>query len=120
MRPLVHKLAVAALVAAALPAVAAARDWDGDDRPAVAHPGPYDRPGPGWQGEHRRWREGSWRWRELAQIRAEMRELEARRAEFYARPGWFPGQVRRFERWYAFRRAELDRRTFELQRVAWR
>lgn len=123
MKPLIHKLAVAALVLAILPAAAAARDCD-RDRDPIAYPAPqpypYPEPAPGWQGDRRPWGEGSWRWRELAEIRGEMRDLDARRAEFYARWGWRPGQVRRFERWYAWRRAELERRAWELQRVAWR
>ena len=43
-------------------------------------------------------------------LQAEYRSLERARARFYA--GWHgnPGAQRRFERWYAWRRAELDRR----------
>jgi len=46
----------------------------------------------------------------MQELRAEYRRLEEARQDFYA--GWrgHPGHQRRFERWYAWRRAELDRR----------
>jgi hypothetical protein len=121
MRPLSKMLAVVALVLAVLPAAAAARDCDHDGVPVTyPAPQPVPAPAPGWYAGHRPWRDASWRERELAGIRAEMRELDARRAEFHARWAGRPGKIRKFERWYASRRAELDRRYWELQRYAWR
>jgi hypothetical protein len=72
-----------------------------------------------------RLRDGSWREREIAQVTAEIRELDARRAEARARLGWNRSPRKmwmmwRFERWYAARHAELERRLYELQYVAWR
>ncbi|MBI5069416.1 MAG: hypothetical protein HZB56_14370 [Deltaproteobacteria bacterium] len=47
---------------------------------------------------------------QMRSLRAEYRRLEMERERFYA--GWRgnPGAQRRFERWYASRRAQLDRR----------
>ncbi len=47
---------------------------------------------------------------QMRDLRAEYRRLEVQRERFYA--GWRgnPGAQRRFERWYAAQRAELDRR----------
>ncbi len=121
------KLVLAALLASSLPAVAAARDCehdrDGDHRPPVyvpppAYPAPPAPAPDRWREDS--WRDGSWRERELREVRAELRALDQRRAEFHARFAWNPGKVRRFERRYALRRAELERRWYELQYVAWR
>lgn len=116
------KLAVAAVLAASLPAAAAARDCDPAHHAPPAYGAPAAYPAyPGAPGPApRHWREGSWRQRELARVRAEIGALEQRRAEVHARFGWDHRRVRRFERWYAVRRAELDRRWYELQAVAWR
>lgn len=110
------KLAVAAALAASLPALAAARDCD---HPPVPAPAPAAwvmpavrpvRPPP----------PPAWRERERAALRAEFRALDAERARFYAQPGVRRGQARRFERYYAARRAELERRWEALQYVAMR
>jgi hypothetical protein len=117
----VSKLVLAAVVAASLPAAAAARDCDrGEDHvpaawaPPAAYPPPPPQPAP------RTWREARWRERQLAALRAEFRALEDERARFYALPGVRRGQARRFERSYAERRAELERRWNALQLVALR
>jgi len=113
------KLVLAAVLASSVPATAFAGDCDHDrDRgyPPAAYPAYPSHPAPA----PRHWREASWRERELAQVRAEIRALEERRAEFHARFGWNPHKVRKFERWYVAQRAELDRRWYELQYVAWR
>ncbi len=137
MRSLVPKLVLAALVAATLPAAAGAHDCDhGDGRPQAAHHDPlappawrdgywrdgYWRDGYWRDGRRRdaRWRERVWRERELAEIREELRQLDEQRADLYASGPRGFGRVRRFERWYAFRRAELERRWMALQQVAWR
>jgi hypothetical protein len=118
------KLLAAAVLAGSVPAAASARDCDHDrDRPAavVIQPAPWrPAPAPGWRDGG--WREVAWRERELASVRAELRALDARRADFHARNAWRPGQLRRFDRWYLERRAELERRWQELQpqRLAWR
>jgi hypothetical protein len=114
----IPKLILVAALAAALPAAAAA---DGCDRdvgwggPAGA---PYARPAdPG----PRRWRELEWRDRQLHRIDAELGALDAGRAEFHARWAGRPGRLRRYDRWYAERRAELEHRRAELlERFAWR
>jgi len=112
------KLALAAALAASLPAAAAARDCDhGTPAPlAWAPPAAYPvRPPP-----PPAWREARWREREVAALRAELRALDAERARFYAQPGLRRGQARRFERYYAERRAQLERRWGDLRRVALR
>ncbi len=117
----VSKLFVAAVLAASLPALAAAGERDHDHDRDCAHgtpagwaPAAYPRPAP------HRWREVSWRERELAHLRADLHALEEARADFHARHGWRGRRSVRFERWYAARRAELERRWYELQAVAWR
>jgi hypothetical protein len=117
------KLALAAVLAASLPAAAAARDCDhghGDDYPPAdwAPPAAYPLPPP--QPAARPWREVRWRERQLAALRAERRALEEERADFYARPGVRRGQARRFERYYAERLADLERRWHALRLVAMR
>jgi hypothetical protein len=132
MTSLARKLAVAAVLASSIPAAALAHDGDcdrgdrdGDHRPAlyvppVALPPAYapvnEYPAPAAP----YYREGGWRGRRIHELRAELRELDARRAEAYARYGGNPWRLRRFDRWYAFRRAELERRLNELAYVAWR
>jgi hypothetical protein len=118
---IVSKIALAAVLAGSVPAVAAAHegDRDRDGRPVVVAPAPapvaIERRDE-WQA--RRWREER-RERELATARAELRRLEAERAAFYARPHR-PGELRRYDRDYLARHAELERRCHELERVAWR
>lgn len=123
------KLVLAAVLASSLPAAAAARDCDhdGDRPPAYAAPPAYPAPpAPApdrW--DDAGWRDGSsrhgwWRERELMQVRAALLALDEQRAEYHARFAWHPRKLRKFERWYAVRRAELERRWYELQYVAWR
>lgn len=131
----VSKLVLAAVVAGSIPALASASgsdyDHDRDGRPVVVAPvhapppawaPPAQHPAPpAWQAwRDRRGHEAGWRSRELASVHAELRALDAQRAEFHARNGWRPGQLRRFDRWYFERRAQLERRERELERVAWR
>jgi hypothetical protein len=113
------KLLLAAALAASIPAAAAARECDhGTPAPeAWAPPATWPvRPPP----QPSQWREARWRERELLTLRAEFRALDAERARFYAQPGVRRGQARRFERYYAERRAELERRWSDLQLVAMR
>jgi hypothetical protein len=115
----VSKLVLAAVVAASLPAAAAARDCDhGDDHRPVAWAPPAAYPPPPPPPARYGWREARWRERQLAALRDEFRALDDERARFYAMPGMRRGQVRRFERSYAERRAELERRWHALQLVA--
>lgn len=88
---------------------------------APVHPAPapaaYDSgygygPGPGYA-----YRDG-WRHREAARLRFELSRLERTRDDFYASGEWRPGKVRKFERWYATRRADLERRLDELRGYA--
>lgn len=120
MTTLVSKLALAAALTALLPAAALADGCDHDRGAAVAvYPAPppvyvpapapayrYE-PGPVYGPAHRH---DGWRWRaeERARLRAEYARLDRIRDDFYARPGVRRGQARRFEAWYADRRAELD------------
>ncbi len=125
----ISKLVLAAVLLSSVPLAARAHDRD-DDRDAPAGwPAPAASPGyPGGPDAYpapapREWREGrAWRWREheRAEVRAQLRALDAERDAFYAANAWRPGRVRRYERWYAVRRAELERRLYELQPVAWR
>lgn len=91
--------------------------------PAPAYPAPapagYDSgngygygPGPAYGGG---WRHDGWRQREAGRIRFELDRLERTRDDFYASGEWRPGKVRKFERWYAFRRADLERRLDQLR-----
>jgi hypothetical protein len=136
----VSKLVLTAVLAGSIPALAAASDrdcdHDRDGRPVVTAP-VYTPPPPAWapppaqypappappawqDWRERRAHEAGWRHRELASVHAELRALDAERAEFHARNAWRPGQLRRFDRWYFERRAQLERREHELERVAWR
>jgi hypothetical protein len=125
----VTKLTLAALLAGAVPAAAHAHDWDHDARPIAVQPAPWQPAPPppaiAPLGEdrgfgHREWRGGGWRARELARIDAELRALDAERADFHARFAFRPGALRRFDRGYFVRRAEIEHRRGELVRVAWR
>jgi hypothetical protein len=117
---MISKLVLAAVVATSLPAAAAAGDCDHADAHrsvSWAQPATYPlptRPAP------RAWREIRWHERRLTALRAEFRALDHERARFYAQPGVRRGQARRFERDYAERRAELERRWNALQLVAMR
>lgn len=131
----ISKLVLAAVLLSSVPlaALADGRDRDHDRQPAgwppaatypgypatyPGYPAAYPAPAPG-----RDWREGrAWRWREheRAEVRAQLRALDAEREAFYAANAWRPGRMRRYERSYAIRRAELERRLYELQPVAWR
>ena len=133
----IQKLVLAAVLASSVPAAALARDCDHDgdhdrdDRPPASY-APYEAPfappayyapvyAPGYRAPApAQWREARWRERELAQLRLEFRALDDERARFYVENAYRPGKVRRFERYYAARRAELDRRWNALQVVAWR
>ena len=123
-----HALRTIALAAAATTGLAARTALAWDDHPpqtatypvpAYAAPVPpqgiYDPPpGRGWRARSfdpgRRF---SWEEQELAR---EYRQLDWARARFYQRWGHGPWQVARFDAWYGYRRAELDRRWAELCR----
>ncbi len=120
-------VAVAAVLAASVPAAALAHDRDGDwddARPPVAYlppaPQPVYAPAPAYPVAPAPYARGGWRARRIHELREELRELDARRAEVYARSGGNPWRLRRFDDWYAVRRAELERRLSELTYVAWR
>jgi hypothetical protein len=137
---LVSKLATAALVAVAVPAISHAdgRDSRRHDRdvpvvPAPVPPDPRDTIYPGVPGrfaDHgfrpgdyrhdRRW-EGrqAWRIRELREVHQAMRALDLERSRFYALRHT-RREVRRFERMYALRMAQLEQRRDALQAYAWR
>lgn len=121
-------VAVAAVLAASIPAAAFARDrdFDRDDaRPPVAYlpPAPppvyAPAPAPAYPVAPVHARDG-WRARRIHELREELRALDARRADAYARSGGNPWRMRSFDRWYTARRAELERRLSELTYVAWR
>jgi hypothetical protein len=123
----ISKLVLAAVLASSVPVAASANDRDCDhdrDRTPVAYPAAPPAAYPAYpeapRPAPRQWREARWRERELAEVSAQLRALDAERDRFYAENGWRPGRVRRYERWYAVRRAELERRWYELQTVAWR
>jgi hypothetical protein len=128
MTSLAKKIALASVLAASIPAAALAHDDDCDRGPGpgvyvppVAPPPAYA-PVNGYPAPAApyTWREGAWRGRRIHELRAELRELDARRAEAYARFGGNPWRLRRFDRWYAFRRAQIERRLDELAYYAWR
>lgn len=114
MTPRISKLVLAAVLASTIPAAAAASDCDHPDgRAGVVYPAPWQSPpGPaprvGWRGH------------ELASVRAELQALEAERAQFHARFASRPGKLRKYDCSYFERRAALERRWHELQRVAYR
>jgi hypothetical protein len=110
------KLAVAAAIAASIPLAASAGDVVHRPVPAPAPVAstariarPVRPPTP-----------PTWHALELAKLRAEFRALDAERTRFYAQPGVRRGQARKFEEYYAARRAELERRWEKLQYVAMR
>jgi len=132
----VSRLVLAAVLAGSIPALAAANDPgrpyapDRDGRPAPvtpvytpAPPPAYAPPAPApyradWR--ERRGHELRWRERELAQVRTDLARLDAERADFHAHNAYRPGLLRKYDRGYFARRAELARREHELERVAWR
>jgi hypothetical protein len=104
-----RKLALAVALAAAVPSAALAMPCEAErSYPVPPRPVPA-----GWQHE-------SARERELREVRRELRALEDTRADFHARYAGRPGKVRKFERWYAERRAELEARRDALRYYAWR
>ena len=97
-----RKLALAVALAAAVPSAALAMPCEAErSYPVPPRPVPA-----GWQHESARERE--------------LRALEDTRADFHARYAGRPGKVRKFERWYAERRAELEARRDALRYYAWR
>ena len=93
-----RKLALAAALAVAVPSAGLAMPCESERVPAPPRPAPAG------------WHHVSERERELREIRRELRALEDERADFYARYAGRPGKIRKFERWYAARRAELETR----------
>jgi hypothetical protein len=104
------------------------RYTDRDDRrdlyaPPVAPPGWADRDDLRWSGPGRYdggWERGGRRWHLLQArtVRHALFELDRERADFYARNGWRPWLVARYdESWFA-RRAELERRLEWLRATA--
>lgn len=123
MKKIVSKLALAAALAAAVPAAARAEPCDDHDRrapaPAVYVPAQtVYTPAGQWRG-HDRPRHDGWRAQEQARLRIEFARLDEARDRFYA-VHHRRGEVRRFERWYGERRAELERRWSEVSYYAWR
>lgn len=119
MTNLASKLALAAALAAAVPALAQARPCD-DDRPAApdvrVQYGPADAHARGWRPDDRRDDRRGWRHEQRQRIQVELARLDQRRADFHAT--WHRrGEVRRFERWYAQERTELLGRLAELDRA---
>jgi hypothetical protein len=108
-----QKLFLAAALAAVLPAAALAAPCD-DGHRVVPVPARYDRaPAPAtWRHGDRHER------REVRELRAEYRALESERDVFLARWGWHARKTAKFERSYAARRAELDRRWHTLHLYA--
>lgn len=107
MKRLIRALAAASLATAAFaaaPAVADGRREHRHDEPChtaspvvVYRPAPPAPPPPPVRWERR-------------ELRREYAELERARDRFYATWRGNPGKARKFERWYAVRRTELDRR----------
>jgi hypothetical protein len=120
-------LAAAALVLIALPAVGHADGFDrGRSRavpvvPAPRPPDPRDalRPGDPLRRVDGRGARASWRIRELGEVNRALRCLQLERRRFHAFPHT-RREVRRFERWYTSRLAELEDRRDALQAYAWR
>ena len=119
MTTLFSKLALAAALTATVPAAALADCEHDHGRPVAVYPVPAPAPAVygsvvfGVDHEYGRFqerrRQASWREQERARLRLEYVRLDEAREDFYARPGVRRGQARRFERWYAEQRAELDR-----------
>jgi hypothetical protein len=113
-------LSAAAAALAAAPARADHdRDCDRHAAPAVVYPEypvapapPAYQPAPEYGPA---WSPIAWRFHEL---REEYRRLDWARDRFYSTWNGNPWRRDRFEAWYGARRAELDRRRFELAR--WR
>ncbi len=130
MTKTLSRLAVAAVLLSSVPFAARADGWRDGPRPdgwsapaAPAYPAPPPGAYPAYPDrprDDREWREHRWREHERAEVGAQLRALDAQRERFYAENGWNPWRARRFERWYAARRAELERRWSALQPVAWR
>jgi hypothetical protein len=104
MKRLIRALAAAALATAAVAAAPAlAHDREpcppAHHRPAGAY---YPAPRPAPPPPPVRW--------ERRELRREYAELEHARKRFYATWNGNPGKARKFERWHAVRKAELDRR----------
>lgn len=129
----VSKLALAALVATTTPALASAKPHCEADHDHASHGGAAapvsdrgwdrerDHGRDGWRERDGRWHRETWRERERAALRYEYARLDGERHAFHAsRAGHHPRKVRRFERWYAAERAELDRRWAALDVYAWR
>jgi hypothetical protein len=120
----VSKLVLAAVLAGSLPALAAAHDRDGRQPDPVYTPAPppaYAPPAPEpRRGEWHAYRANELRARELAEVRADLARLDAERADFHAHNAYRPGLLRRYDRRYFERRAELEAREHRLERVAWR
>jgi aminoglycoside phosphotransferase (APT) family kinase protein len=93
--------------------------WSAPAPPPAAYPGSSDRARD--PREWRAWRERrEHRERERAEVSAQLRALDAQRDRFYAENRFRPGELRRYDRRYDRRRAELERRLDELRPVAWR
>jgi hypothetical protein len=103
-----RKLALAAALAVAVPSAALAMPCESERVPAPPRPTPAA------------WHHESARERELREIRRELRALEDERADFYARYAGRPGKIRKFERSYVSRRAQLEARRDALRYYAWR
>jgi hypothetical protein len=102
-----RKLALAVALAASLPSAALAKPCETErSSPVPPRPAPAD------------WHHESARERELREIHRELRALEDARADFYARYAGRPGKVRKFERWYGERRAQLEARRDALRYYA--
>jgi len=126
-RPIRTACTVAAGLALALVALPARADYDrgyegdrhceehGVPAPAVAYRAPYayaPAPAP----IVAPYRHAHWRGWERQELRREYRRLEHARDRFYATWDHNPWSRNRFESWYGTRRAELDRRSAELER----
>ena len=127
MTKILRRLAVSAVLLSSVPLAASADGWHDGARPdgwsgpeAPAYPAPPPAAYPGRLRDAREWRERRSRERELAEVTAQLRELDAQRDRFHAENRYRPGKLRRYDRGYAARRAELERRYHELQIVAWR
>ena len=110
MKRLIRSLAAAAVATAAVSAAPALadgrrdyREHRGDEPCHTAAPVVVYRPGrPAPPPPPVRW--------ERRELRREYAELEQARHRFYATWNGSPGKQRKFERWYAHEKAELDRK----------